>query len=332
MLAVPIASAQKLNNNNPLYQITVANKTGFIDKTGKIVIQPKFDGERYMLNDFSEGLAELKDMKALSEYPFSKEGYMDTSGRIVIKPQFDVAYDFSNGRAHVVIGDLSSFIDKTGKQVIKFGPSEAPRSFSEGLAAVHSNFEFWFIDIEGKTVIPKQNGLPKDFSEGLACVYLPVDGKLRGGYLDRSGNVVIAPQFEDCYDFSEGLARVKVNDKFGFVDQKGSLVIKPVYNSAYKFSNGRARVSSSDKFGYIDQKGNRIIEEKYDSVSGDFAEGLAPACVAGKCGYIDTEGQEVIPPTFEAAFGFRGGVAMVQNSYTIGYINRNGKYIWKPTI
>ncbi|MGH9820592.1 MAG: WG repeat-containing protein, partial [Pyrinomonadaceae bacterium] len=84
-----------------LYQIMVRNKSGFIDQTGMVVIRPQFDGNRYMLSDFSEGLAEFKDMKALTKYPFSKEGYIDKSGRIVIRPQFDVAYDFSDGRAQV---------------------------------------------------------------------------------------------------------------------------------------------------------------------------------------------------------------------------------------
>lgn len=317
-----------------LYQITVGNKSGFIDRTGKIVIQPIFDGDRYMLSDFSEGLAEFKDMKALPKYPFSKEGFIDSSGRIVIKPQFDVAYDFSNERAQVKIGDLTSFIDKTGKQVIKLGPYQAARSFREGLAAVYSNLEFWFIDIDGKTVIPKQTGLPKDFSEGLACVYLPVDGKLKAGYIDHSGNVVIAPQFDDGFDFSEGLARVKAGEKFGYIDKTGKFVIQPRFRTAYEFSNGRARVSTGENYGYIDKRGAYILAEKYDISSTDFAEGLAAICVLDSCGYMDVNGKWVIMPIFRYASGFRNGLASVQMPNHIGYegyIDRTGKFIWKPS-
>ncbi len=323
IVLVPLAQAPV---KNELYKVYLDGKIAFVDRTGKVVIHTQFDD---FVSDFSEGLVEFKDRKALSTYPFSQSGYINTSGMIVIKPQFDVAYSFSHGRALVKIGDIQSFIDRTGKQVIKLGPYQAARSFHKGLAAVYSNFEFWFIDPDGKIVIPKQVGLPKDFSEGLACVYLPVDGKLKAGYVDRTGKIVIAPQFEDGFDFSEGLAAVKVGRNFGFIDIKGKVVIDAKYRSAYKFSDGRARVSSGDKFGYIDATGAVIIPEKYDVRSGDFSEGLAPVCDNYKCGYIDVTGKYVIEPRFRSAYEFRGGVAKIQNLSHIEYIDKKGQYIWK---
>ncbi|ECH5021687.1 WG repeat-containing protein, partial [Campylobacter coli] len=50
---------------------------GFIDKSGKIVIEPKFDG----VGNFSEGLAGVE----LN----GKWGFIDKSGKIVIEPKFD---------------------------------------------------------------------------------------------------------------------------------------------------------------------------------------------------------------------------------------------------
>lgn len=313
-----------------LYKITVGGKSGFINKAGKIVIQPKFDSNRYMLNDFSEGLAEFKDMKVLGRYPFSKEGYIDTTGKIVIEPQFDVAYDFSNGRAQVKIGDLTSFIDRTGKQVIKLEPYQAARSFREGLAAISSNLNFWFIDVDGTVVIPKQVGLPKDFSEGLACVYLPVGDTLKAGYIDKTGKVIIAPRFDDGFDFSEGFAAVKLDGKYGFIDKTGKLVIEPYYSSAYGFANGLARVSTSEKFGFIDRKGTLVIPEKFDVGSWDFSEGLAPACENGVCGYIDTTGRYAIKPEYRSTFNFKNGTASVLlTDYRNAYINKQGRIIWR---
>jgi WG containing repeat len=313
-----------------LYLISSGDKAGFIDKTGRIAISPRFESDRYMLSEFSEGLAEFKDMKALAKYPFSKEGYIDRSGRIVIRPQFDVAYSFSSGRALVKIGDVESYIDTLGKQVIKLGPYQTGRSFREGLAGIHSSFEFWYIDPTGKVVIPKRAGLPQDFSEGLACVYLPADGKLKAGYLDKTGTVAIPPQFERCFEFSEGLATVQVADKFGYIDKTGKLAIPAKYNSAYQFSDGRARISTGDKEGFIDRKGKLVIPEIFDVGTWDFAEGLAPACESRLCGYIDTSGRYAIGPMFNSTFNFKDGIASVLlPTYRIAYVDKTGKIIWK---
>lgn len=319
-----------MNGQSSLYLISSAGKGGYIDKTGKIVIRPQFDGDRYMLSEFSEGLAEFKDMQALTKYPFSKEGYIDRSGRIVIKPQFDVAYSFASGRALVKIGDLEGYIDSSGKQVIELGPYQDGRSFKEGLAGIHSNFEFWYIDPTGKVVISKRTGLPQDFSEGLACAYLPADGKLKAGYLDKAGTVIIPPQFERCSEFSEGLAAVQVGDKFGYIDKTGKLAIPAKYHSAYKFSDGRARVSTGDKEGFIDRKGILVIPERFDSGTWDFSEGLAPACEKGLCGYIDTSGRYAIGRTVNSAFNFEDGIASVLlTTYRNAYVDKKGKIIWK---
>ena len=67
----------------------MAKKYGFIDKSGKVVIELQFDDAGY----FSEGLARVeKD---------GKWGFIDKSGKVVIEPQFDDAEDFSEGLAKV---------------------------------------------------------------------------------------------------------------------------------------------------------------------------------------------------------------------------------------
>ena len=67
----------------------MAKKYGFIDKNGKVVIEPQFDGA----DAFSEGLARVKKDR--------KWGFIDKSGKVVIEPQFDWVSDFSEGLAKV---------------------------------------------------------------------------------------------------------------------------------------------------------------------------------------------------------------------------------------
>ena len=48
------------------------------------------------------------------------------------------------------------------------------------------------------------------------------------GYMDRTGRVVIPPQFADAGNFSEGLAGVRLSEeeqKYGYIDTSGKMVI-----------------------------------------------------------------------------------------------------------
>ena len=48
------------------------------------------------------------------------------------------------------------------------------------------------------------------------------DGKC--GYIDRSGAIVISPQWEDATDFRNGRAKVKRNGKYRNIDIHGKLL------------------------------------------------------------------------------------------------------------
>lgn len=63
--------------------------------------------------------------------------------------------------------------------------------------------------------------------------------------------------------------------------------------------------------------------------------GLLPVHVNGKYGFIDKTGKVVIPQ-FDEAFGFDDGLATViwigyGAARKEGYIDKTGRYIWKPT-
>ena len=46
-------------------------------------------------------------------------------------------------------------------------------------------------------------------------------------------------------------------------------------------------------------------------------------------GYIDTQGKLVVPGPFTWATDFRGGLAQVEEDGRYGYIDRDGKYVWR---
>ena len=119
-------------------------KWGYIDKTGKFVIEPQFS----RAGDFCEGLARVKIN--------GKWGYIDKTGEFIVVPQFVEAGDFSENLALVDIGPFSRWgcIDKTGKIVFMIDDrvynTDCCR-FSNGLVKIGWDT---YIDKTGKCIKP----------------------------------------------------------------------------------------------------------------------------------------------------------------------------------
>jgi hypothetical protein len=75
------------------------------------------------------------------------------------------------------------------------------------------------------------------------------------GYVDVTGKEIRPFIYEEAFDFSEGLARVKVNGKYGFIDKEGKQIISCKYKDASDFSEGFAVVKLKDKKGYVNRNG-----------------------------------------------------------------------------
>ena len=113
------------------------------------------------------------------------------------------------------------------------------------------------------------------------------------GFKDRrTDKMVIEPKYDNVDNFHEGLARVKLNGKWGFIDKTGKIVIEPKYDAAWDFSEGLASVKLNGKWGFIDKTGKEITELKYDDVN-SFLGGLASVKLNGKWYCINTKGEIV---------------------------------------
>jgi len=323
---------------------------GFIDETGKYVIEPKF----VMVKPFSEGRAAV--VFGETENPYRTLGYVDQTGRTVIAPQF-------SGE-----GDMSE------------------RGFSEGLAAVKvykdGQGKWGYIDKAGKIVIEPQFAAAGPFSQGRAMVGIAEPAwtiNYKWGFIDTEGQWIAKPQYESASDFSEGLAPVLMNDKVGFIDLRGQIAIKPQFDpdgaggcvqfgrvGASRFSEGLAAVQLKKdewgkEWGFIDQHGNWVIQPAF-ACAAPFSEGLALIGIretegAWRYGYIDKTGAIVIKPQFSEAFSFEGKLARVTIGMTeeeafakalatkkpqveiekelekfkqkYAYIDRTGKVVWQ---
>ena len=134
-------------------------------------------------------------------------------------------------------------------------------------------------------IVPPKYDEVENFSEGLAAVEL--DGKW--GFIDQTGKEVVPLRYDDVEYFFEGLAAVRVGDwetgKWGFIDKTGKEVVPPKYGRVRDFHEGMAEVKLDGKYGIIDQTGNEVVPPKYDYVE-YFHEGFAAVEFDGKWGFI----------------------------------------------
>ncbi len=130
-------------------------------------------------------------------------------------------------------------------------------------------------------------------------------------------------RYEYVGELSQGLARAKINGKWGFVNRAGDVVVAAKYDSVCSFSEGLACAGVGEKVGFIDETGRQVSPIKYDAAT-RFADGLASAMLNGKVGFIDKSGKTVIPFKYDNAGRFSEGLAMVKLDDKAGFINKSG--------
>ncbi len=105
----------------------------------------------------------------------------------------------------------------------------------------------------------------KDFSNGLAAVR--INGKF--GYIDKTGQVIIAPLFDRAGAFDQGLAVAGTNKAYGIIDIAGNYIVDPIFSHAIIYSNDIILGGSIDnvKYGYISYDNSTIDNARVYSLS-----------------------------------------------------------------
>lgn len=190
------------------------------------------------------------------------------------------------------------------------------------------------------------------------------NGKWKYGYINTSGEWVIAPQYVGGTAFYDGVAivcteenpkRPVVIDKTGAVVATFSEDVNILGNtsgteeSVYDFYpmgqdcrfiyDGMIRITNDEgKIGFANTEGKVAVPAQYEKVL-DFSEGLAAVRFdtdSANCwGYIDKEGNTVIGPSYSTARSFNEGLAAVewtndsadQPGSDGGYIDKTGKLV-----
>ena len=273
-------------------------KWGFIDESGNLIVPAVYDAVMV----FSEGLACVQQN--------GKWGYIDTAGEVAIPFEFDdnintynYSSSFRNGFANITKDGNRVTIDKSGEIKFPFYLDifERERLQRDGVtcvtqegscAIINENGElltgFWFLsvedfhdgyafftDFEGDYGIVSQSGEVTAQDVTWSPVYNTYS-------LHGSANEVLAKKETRVTYFSEGLAAVRVDDKWGYINPAGEFVIAPQFDTATEnlgyghhgerpggenFSEeGYAKVHMDGRWCIIDRYGNFMLDDFYDPI------------------------------------------------------------------
>ncbi|UCG44249.1 MAG: WG repeat-containing protein [candidate division WOR-3 bacterium] len=171
--------------------------------------------------------------------------------------------------------------------------------------------------------------------------------------MDRRGRAVIDPQFRRAFQFSEGFAFVRLQDRrwCGYIDEMGRMAIGPTRDWSYgqPFSEGRAAVWSSKRrpwsgrringslvatgpAQYIDRTGRYITDHWYEGCF-DFSEGIGCAFDSAGAVGIDRSGKVLFHRPLRVHPFSEGLAAALSNSsgvFVYGYVDRTGRMVIPP--
>jgi hypothetical protein len=301
----------------PLFRIAQNGRYGYIDNTGKVVVQPQF----VWGSDFKDDLADV--------YVCGRMVSMDEKGNLL--PHVQAKLEARK------IGDKFGFVDASGQFRIPAQYDEA-RWFSEGLAAVRVGSKWGYIDEAGQTAIDFQYGSAGAFEHGRAGVIFGEYRRVneiaeisanadRHGIIDKTGRIIVKG-LDSIGGIFEGRMAAEKNDRWAYLDADGVAVTRFIYEDASRFVDGLAAVRKNGKWGYIDENGKVVIPFKFEEVD-KFSEGLAVIKKDGKSGYIDKNGRIVIPLEFDEADTFQTGLAAGIRGKESGFIDKSGRFAFK---
>lgn len=192
--------------------------------------------------------------------------------------------------------------------------------FLDGLGRVTNADSFYgMIDASNELIIPFTHLYLGAESDGLIHAQDLTTGLF--GYYSHSGKLVVPFKYEKANAMSSGLGAVRENNLWGFIDKTGKMVITPQFDGTknsysddwlsdfdldfgYNFYGNYATVKRNGNTGLIDKSGKTIIDFQYGSLAlyeqDKFL--IASKCDGKNCiyGVLGLNGQTII--SFEYSY------------------------------
>jgi len=315
LYAILFILAFPMNAQVNIYPFVEDGKIGYKDISDSVVIDPQFD----YVEDFKEGY--LWTVVGIGEYELLKNdidrrevkfsgkfGLISHQGEIIFKPDFTIVFKYFP--EYAIVGNGSGYLHFDNF------PTEKNYIFEGDLGVV--NFQ-------GDTILPIEFNRIQPLVSGNRVLWF--SGKEGNNYLfTENQQLFIPPATASIEDFKEGLAKIETPSGYGFIDTSGQIVIAPQFEKAGYFKQGKTLVKYHGNYFNINTTGEILDSQEilFDEL-GPFSEGLARIRIFNEFGYIDADSNFYITPRFEEAGSFFNGITYVSTIDSFGYIHINRK-------
>ena len=245
-----------------LARVQSGSMTGYVDKKGKMVIQPIFTRgwnfeKRIAVVEFEEKLGVIRS-SGTNLIPFEYERIkIFPNENIILARKETVSYAFNlEGVQLFQLPDVQ-FIETDGK-----------------LISVRQEEKMFFYDIvkySSRKELTYKN-----------LVYLGENrwaGKSDDGYklMDQEENILNPHAFDQLNKFVDGIAVFNRGDAWGFVNNHGVELTEVIFVLAWDYKEGYARAAFTEVIAFIDKNQKLAFYPPVGTMDmRDFSEGLAP--------------------------------------------------------
>lgn len=340
------AIANKDTSDNIWYEENVLKvkkegKYGIIDLTGKELVTCQYD-EIVAMEGLKNTLKVSKD---------GKVGILNTEGREILGVQYiDVTnLGEENKEGFIVKGENGKY------GIVNYSNETVLETQYDEIQKVYGN-DMYVVKLAGKPILVNKEGtelLRTGFDEIKEILKNADNGIIytksgKYGVMKTSGEVVIAPDYEELKEAKSGLFIAKQNGKYGIIDLQKNTKVEPNYislsynekadlyiaekedysndiiDNAFAIRQSGILIDLDDEKGYIELK----QEEEYKYYNFKFEEKniteiqtsntLFKSKKDGKYGFVNKEGKVVVDYQYDDV--------TEQNTYGYAGIKKDGKW------
>lgn len=129
---------------------------------------------------------------------------------------------------------------------------------------------FIYNDLTGEKLLKHVQWIAKPVDgDSLICY---CDGKKRGYFSKYTGKVIIEPEYDKAWIFSDGVAAVEKKGELYFIDHTNERIMDRTFvvdkdMDGYRFAGGYCAMNdANNNVGLIDKSGNWVIQPIYDNI------------------------------------------------------------------